>query len=402
METQFMKAIINGRILCPNQGLIENGSIMFDDKKIHSIGTDLSFPEGTEIIDAQNKYVLPGFIDAHSHQGLFEGGIGWAGMDGNEMTDPVTPHMRGIDSFNPFEPSLKEVLKGGVTCVNTGPGSGNVISGEAFVFKPVGKVVDEMVVLAPSGLKVALGENPKRVHGQEHKRMPQTRMGVAGLLRKAFTEAKNYMNEWETYKKRLAMTEEQGKAPPPPSKYDLGMITLIKVINKEIPLHAHAHRADDIATIIRIAEEFDIRLVLIHCTEGEKIADFIAKKGIPAVLGPTIMWVSKPETRQRSFKTVVSLVKAGVKVALQTDSLTPMNFFPLLPMFAIKEGITREEALNCVTKNPAEILGINNRVGSLDVGKDADIIIWSDHPFEFYSKVEKVFINGREVYSDKN
>ena len=394
-----MKAIINAKILCPNQGLIENGSIFFDEEKIHSIGTDLSIPEGTEIIDAQNKYVLPGFIDAHSHQGLFEGGIGWAGKDGNEMTDPITPYMRGLDSFNPFEPSLKEVLKGGVTCINTGPGSGNVISGEAFVIKPVGKVVDEMVVLAPSGLKVALGENPKRVHGEEHKRMPQTRMGIAGLLRKSFTEAKNYINEWETYKKRLAMTEEQGKAPPPPSKYDLGMITLIKVINKEIPLHAHAHRADDIATIIRIAEEFDIRLVLIHCTEGGKIADFIAKKGIPAVIGPTIMWVSKPETRQRSFETVVSLVKAGVKVALQTDSLTPMNFFPLLPMFAIKEGLTREEALNCVTKNPAEILGINNRVGSLDVGKDADIVIWSDHPFEFYSKVEKVFINGRKVYS---
>lgn len=398
-----MKAIVNATILCPNLGLIKNGSIVFDEEKIHTVGTDISIPEGTEIINAEDKYVVPGFIDAHTHQGLFEGGIGWAGRDGNEMTNPITPHLRGLDSFNPDERSLKEVLKGGVTCINTGPGSGNVISGQAFVIKPMGeKIVDEMVLLAPSGLKVALGENPKRVHGQEQKRMPQTRMGVAGLLRKTFTDAKNYINEWETYNKRAAFFEQQGKAPPIPPKQDLGMETIVKVIKKEIPLHAHAHRADDIATIIRIAEEFDIRVVLIHCTEGEKIADFIARKGIPAVIGPTIFWVSKPETRERSFKTVVTLVKAGVKVALQTDSLTPMEYFQLLPMYAIREGLTREEALNCVTKNPAEILGVFNRVGSLDEGKDSDIVIWSDHPFEFYSKVEKVFINGKEVYPIKN
>ncbi|MFW9905638.1 MAG: amidohydrolase [Candidatus Thorarchaeota archaeon] len=398
-----MKAIVNAMIFCPNHGIIENGSIIFDEDKIHAVGTNISIPESTEIINAENKYVVPGFIDAHTHQGLFEGGIGWAGRDGNEMTNPITPHLRGLDSFNPDEGSLKEVLKGGVTCINTGPGSGNVISGQAFVIKPIeDKIVDEMVLLAPSGLKVALGENPKRVHGQEQKRMPQTRMGIAGLLRKTLTDAKNYINEWETYSKRLAFFEQQGKAPPIPPKQDLGMETVAKVIKKEIPLHAHAHRADDIATIIRIAEEFDIRVVLIHCTEGEKIADFIAKKGIPAVVGPTIFWVSKPETRERSFKTVVTLVKAGVKVALQTDSLTPMDYFQLLPMYAIKEGLTREEALNCVTKNPAEILGIYDRVGSLDEGKDADIVIWSDNPFEFYSKVEKVFINGKEVYSVKN
>ncbi len=398
-----MKAIVNAKILCPNLGLIENGSIVFDEEKIHAVGTNITIPEGSEIINADNKFVLPGFIDAHTHQGLFEGGIGWAGRDGNEMTNPITPHLRGLDSFNPNEMSLKEVLKGGVTCINTGPGSGNVISGQAFVIKPLGEnVVDEMVVLAPSGLKVALGENPKRVHGQENKRMPQTRMGVAGLLRKTFTDAKNYIQEWETYNKRFSISEEHGKAPPIPPKHDLGMETVVKVIKKELPLHAHAHRADDIATIIRIAEEFDIRLVLIHCTEGEKIAEFIAKKGVPAVIGPTIFWVSKPETRERSFKTVVTLVKTGVKVALQTDSLTPMDYFQLLPMYAIKEGLTREEALNCVTKNPAEILGIDDRVGSLNEGKDADIVIWSDHPFEFYSKVEKVFINGKEVYSVKN
>lgn len=402
MEMYVMKAIVNTKILCPSQGLIDDGIIIFDEKKIHTVGSsDVTIPEGTEIIDGQGKYVLPGFIDAHTHQGLFEGGIGWAGMDGNEMTDPVTPHMRGLDSFNPHEPSLKEVLKGGVTCINTGPGSGNVISGQSFVIKPAGgDVVDEMVLLAPSGLKVALGENPKRVHGQDNKRMPQTRMGVAALLRKTFDDAKNYITEWEVYEKRRLKFKEENKAPPIPVKHDLKMDAIMKVIKKEIPLHAHCHRSDDIVTIIRIAQEFDLRLVLIHCTEGGKIAEFIAKHKVPAVYGPTIFWISKPETRERSFKTAVDLFKAGVKVALQTDSLTPMNFFPLLPMFAIKEGLSHEEALRCVTINPAEILGIDNRVGSLDVGKDADIVIWSGYPFDFYSKVEKVFINGKEVHTN--
>ena len=392
-----MRAIVNAVIICPVQGRIDKGIITFDRGQITAIGKDISI-EGAQIIDVQGKFVLPGFIDAHTHQGLFDGSIGWAGLDGNEMTDPITPHMRGIDSFNPYEPSLKEVLKGGVTCLNTGPGSGNVISGEALTIKPIGSnIVDKMIVKAPSGLKVALGENPKRVHGQTNKRMPSTRMGVAALLRKTFIDAQNYINERENYEKRLAKATESDKAPPPPPKLDIKMETVIKVLRKEIPLHAHAHRSDDIATVIRIADEFNLDLILIHCTEGSKIADYIAEKGYPAVVGPTLLWVSKPETRERGFKTVVDLVKAGVKTAIQTDSLTPMNYFPLLPMSVIKEGLSREEAFKCVTINPAEILGISERVGSLEVGKDADIVIWDGDPFEFYSKVEQVFINGEEI-----
>ena len=392
-----MKAIVNATILCPIQGQIENGIIIFDQGKIKAIGKDIN-TEGADLIDAEGKYVLPGFIDAHTHQGLFDGSVGWAGEDGNEMTDPATPHVRGIDSFNPFEPSLKDVIRGGVTTINTGPGSGNVISGEMLTIKPMGgTVVEDLIVKAPSSLKVALGENPKRVHGKENKRIPSTRMGVAAVLRKTFTDALNYIKEKEAYEKKLQFTEKEGKAPPTPPKLDLRMETITKVINKEIPLHAHAHRADDIATIIRIAEEFKVNLVLIHCTEGHKIADFIAKKGYPAIVGPTIFWVSKPEIRERGFKTAVTLAKAGVKVALQTDSLTPMNYFPLLPISVIKEGLSKEEALKCVTINPAEILGLGDRIGSLDPGKDADIVIWSGHPFDYYSKVEKVFINGQDI-----
>ncbi|MFW9844529.1 MAG: amidohydrolase [Candidatus Thorarchaeota archaeon] len=391
-----MKAIINATIFCPINGLIKGGTILFD-KKIKAVGKTVDIPNGTKTIDAEGKYVVPGFIDAHTHQGLFDGSIGWAGSDGNEMTKPVTPEMRGIDSFNPDEPSLKEVIVGGVTCINTGPGSGNVISGEAFVIKPTGAaVVDEMIVKAPSGLKVAFGENPKRVHGGE-KRAPSTRMGTASLLRKALVDAINHKRELQAYLDKAEEAKKKNETPPNPPKRDLGFETMIKVINREIPIHAHAHRADDIATVIRIAKEFDIDVVLIHCTEGHKIPKLIARSKFPAVIGPTLYWTSKPETRERGFKTAVDLNKAGIKVCLQTDSLTPMNHFPLLPMNVIKEGMSKEDALKCVTINAAEALRIEDQVGSFETGKDADIVIWSGDPFEFYSRVEQVFINGNNI-----
>lgn len=397
MSETTLKAIVNATILCPVNGLVKNGTVLFDNK-IVAIGKDVEVPRGTKTIDAEGNYVVPGFIDAHTHQGLFDGTIGWAGMDGNEMTNPITPEMRGIDSFNPDEPSLKEVLVGGVTCFNTGPGSGNVISGESFVIKPNGaSTVDEMIVLAPSGLKVAFGENPKRIHGAE-KRTPSTRMGVAALLRKTLAEALGYKMQVKAYLEKAEEATEKGESPPlnPPAR-NMGLETVIKVLNKEIPIHAHAHRADDIATVIRIAKEFDIDVVLIHCTEGHKIKKTIAKSKFPAVIGPTIFWSSKPETKERGFRTAVELNEAGVKVALQTDSLTPMNYFPLLPMNTIKEGMSKEDALKCVTINPAEILNIDDRVGSLEPGKDADIVIWSGDPFDFYSKVEQVFIDGKNI-----
>ncbi|MCK4849058.1 MAG: amidohydrolase, partial [Candidatus Heimdallarchaeota archaeon] len=279
-----MKAIINGTIFCPKNGRIENGRVLFDEEKIHSVGTsDLDLPQDATIIDVEGKFIVPGFIDPHCHQGLFDGSSGWDGLDGNEMTDPITPHVRGIDSFNPDEPSLKEVLHGGVTCLNTGPGSGNVISGQTLIIKPLGvHIVDDMIVKSPAALKVALGENPKRVHGQQNKRMPMTRMGVAALMRKAFTDAQNYIEAWEAYDRKSTKAKEDDKPLPAPPKRDLKLEVLTKVLRNEIPVHAHCHRSDDIVTIIRITEEFKVKLVLIHATDSADIADFIAQRKIPA------------------------------------------------------------------------------------------------------------------------
>ena len=213
-----MKAIINATILCPVQGLIESGTIVFDESGIKEVGKSVKVPDEAEVIDADGKYVVPGFIDAHAHHGLFDGSIGWAGSDGNEMTEATTPIMRGIDGFNPHEPSLKEIVQGGVTSVNTGPGSGNVIGGEAFVFKPTrASVADEMVVLSPSGLKVALGENPKRIHGADNKRMPMTRMGVAALLRMTFTEGQDYLDEWAAFGAKARDAKEKDEVVPTPA-----------------------------------------------------------------------------------------------------------------------------------------------------------------------------------------
>jgi imidazolonepropionase-like amidohydrolase len=394
----YLRAIINATIWCPIQGLIKKGSILFDRGKIVKVGKSIPIPSKTKTIDVEGQYVVPGFVEAHAHHGLFDGTIGPMGQDGNEMTTPVTPEMRGKDGFHPFEGSLKELLKGGVTTVNTGPGSGNVISGEAFVFKPLSETtVENMIILSPSGLKVALGENPKRVHGIENKRMPMTRMGVAALLRKTFTEGQNYLDEWKAFGAKVKEAKEKGEAIPKPPKRDLGFETIAMVLKREIPLHAHCHRADDIATIIRIAEEFNLRLVLIHCTEGHKISKFLAKKQYPAVIGPTMIWSGKPEVKEKGFKTAVILNDAGVKVALQTDSLTPALYFPLLPMHVIKEGMSREDALKCVTINPAEILNLQDRIGSFEPGKDADIVVWSGHPFEFYSQVTEAYINGKKI-----
>lgn len=363
------------------------GSIWIEAGKIKALGETLEAPAGVPIIEAEGKWVLPGFIDAHTHIGIGEEIYQTEGDDLNEMTDPLTPELRAIDGINPEDEGFRDARLGGVTTVFVTPGSGNVIGGSGVVLKTSGKIVDQMIVRDPAGLKVAFGENPKSVYG-EQKKMPMTRMGTAGLLRQALVDAQTYMEKWEDG------TADPEKKP----ERDLGMEAIVRVLKREIPLRAHAHRSDDIMTAIRIAREFQVDLVLDHCTEGHKIAEELAEYGYPAAVGPSLVNRAKVELKDKSFKTPGILARAGVKVAIITDhSVTPIERLPLCAALAAKDGMDTEEALKAITIYPAEILGVADRVGSLEVGKDADLVLWSDHPFTMQAQPEVVIINGQVI-----
>jgi imidazolonepropionase-like amidohydrolase len=366
------------------------GNILIDREKIKRVSPKRIQDKVDERIDLNGAVVTPGFIDAHTHQGLFQGDIGWAGMDLNEKTDPVTPHLRAIDAINPDDPSLVEAPEGGVTTINTGPGSANVIGGQYCTIKTHGTVIDEMVIKNPSCLKIAFGENPKSVYGSKSK-VPQTRMAIAAVLRENLFKAREYLNK----NIKSAKGKRDGKKKP---DFDLKFEILSGALTRKLPVHAHCHRADDIITAIRIADEFNLKLVLIHATEGHKIADFIARKNIPAVIGPSFAGREKVELREISFKTPGILSRAGVKVCLQSDTYPPLRYFQAILCMAIKEGMDRDEALRAVTVNPANVLGIDKRVGSIESGKDADLVVWSSTPTDFYSRVLMTFINGERVY----
>ena len=389
MNKEIKKILIKNGQIKTMTGREFSGSLLVEGTKITALGEtlDVDLISDAVVIDAMGCLVLPGFIDAHCHVGIGEEIYRWEGEDINEMTEPVTPDMRAIDGINPEDEGFRDARLGGITAVFTVPGSANVIGGTGVVMKTAGKIVDKMIVRDPAGLKIAFGENPKMVYG-EQKKMPMTRMGTAALLRQALVDA-------VTYKDKL----EQGKTDPDKlPERDLGLEVLVKVINREIPLRAHAHRADDIMTAIRIAREFNVELVIEHCTEGHKIAEELAEAGYPAVVGPLLTNRSKVELKDKSFKTPGVLAKAGVKVAIMTDhSVTPIEQLPLCAALACKAGMEIEDALRAITINPAEILGVSDRIGSLEVGKDADIVIWSEHPFIITSNPLYVIINGEIV-----
>jgi imidazolonepropionase-like amidohydrolase len=340
-----------------------------------------------KVINATRKWVLPGYIDAHCHVGIGEEIYQYEGDDLNEMTDPLTPELRAIDGINPEDLGFRDARLGGVTAAFTCPGSANVVGGTGVVVKTSGRVLEEMLIREPAGLKVAFGENPKTVYG-EQKKMPMTRMGTAALLRQALVDAQNYQEKLELGKK------DPDKLP----ERDLGLETLQLALEKKIPLHAHAHRADDIMTAIRIAREFGVNLVLTHCTEGHKIADILKEYGYPAVVGPSLINRSKVELKDKSFETPGILARAGVKVAIMTDhSVTPIEYLPLCAALAVRSGMKEEDALKAITIWPAEILGVAKRIGSLEEGKDADLVVWDGKPLSLEAFAEVVIINGQIV-----
>ena len=381
-----MLLIKNGYIKPMVGADLENGCVLIDDNgKIAAVGPDLEAPEGATVIDAEGRLVTPGCVDAHCHIGLDNEGMGWEGMDYNEITDPVTPHMRAIDSINPMDEAFGLALKGGVTAACTGPGSANVLGGTFVAMKLHGKRVDKMIIKNPLAMKCAFGENPKRCYGQGAKRSPMTRMGTAALLRETLFKAKRYLED-----------KENDKNPP----FDMKLEAMLPVMKGEIPLKAHAHRADDILTSIRIAKEFGVKLTLDHCTDGALIADELAEEGLSAFVGPTLGSKSKIELRNKSFTTPAALHEAGVPISIITDApVIPLQYLPMCAGLAINSGLDYEEGWRAITINPAVQTGIGDRVGSLEPGKDADVVIWTADPMvTLGAEAYTTIVDGKIVY----
>ncbi|HOY26887.1 MAG: amidohydrolase [Thermotogaceae bacterium] len=368
------------------------GDILVSKGKIESIGVDLKC-EGAEVIDASGKYIFPGFIDAHSHIGLFEEGVGGYYQDGNEMTDPLTPDVSVVDAFSPQDAAIKRALSGGVTTVMVVPGSANPIGGQGAIFKFKNTmIVDDMVVRAPAGLKMATGENPKRVYGEGFKKTPGTRLGTAAVIRGYFQKVQGYME-----KKAIVARDGKSFTEIDP-KLEIGE----KVLRKEIPARIHAHRLDDILTAVRLSKEFDFKLVIEHATEGYKIVDYLKENNVPVVIGPIFGFRTKLELKDMTYDSPRIMNEKGVLAAFMCDHpVIPLESTNIQLGVALRYGSKEEDLLKMVTINPAKILEIDDRVGSLEVGKDADIAVWSGHPFQFSSRVEMVFIEGEEVYNSK-
>ena len=387
-----MLVIKNGYIKTMDGKDIENGIIIIEDGKIKSVGNNLAIPEEAEVIDVNGYLVTPGLIDAHCHIGMWEEGIGFEGEDGNEDTEPITPQLRAIDAINPMDQGFQDAIEGGVTSAVTGPGSANVIGGTFLAMKTFGKRVDDMVIKDPVAMKVAFGENPKRVYDEQHK-SPVTRMAIAALLRETLYEAKQYKEDLDEAK------EDPDKKPD----FDLKLEALLPVMRKEIPLKAHAHRADDIFTALRIAKEFDLDITLDHCTEGHLIVDELKAEGKFCLIGPSIGSRVKYELKNKSFETPKILFDAGIKIAIITDSnVIPIQHLPLCAGMAVKAGLPEQEAWKSITINPAEIAGISEKVGSITVGKDADLAIFKGNPLlNVDYETAMTIINGKIVYKNQ-
>ncbi len=361
----------------------KRGSLLIEDKEIKEIGKNISYPKEAEIIELNGKHVYPGFIDAHTHLGIWEDAESWQGNDTNEIYDPINPHLRVIDGIYVNDLGLQDSLKAGVTTVNVTPGSANPIGGQQAALKVFGSNrIEDLLIKQPSGMKFALGENPKRVH-REQKEVPSSRMTTAALIRENLYKAHDYLRR----KKKGGIDERK-------LKYE----ALEPILNNELTARIHAHRADDISTAIRIAEEFDLNYAIDHCTEGHKLVDLLSKKDMKAVIGPQLLSRTKREVKERSFKTASVLSDKGVEVCITSDSPeTPIQYLPFLASLNVREGMEEEKALKAITINPAKLCGIDDKVGSLEENKDADLVVTEDDVLDPRTKIEKVFLNGNEI-----
>lgn len=386
-----MLLIKNVTIVDKSCSILENQCILIKDKTIVNIAKNIDSKEDYEVIDGKNNFILPGFIDAHTHVGIKEDSMGFEGDDLNEKSNPITPELRGIDGINPMDKAFKEAYEAGVTCVASGPGSINVIGGQFVAIKTYGKRVDNMIVKNPVAMKCAFGENPKKHYNSKGK-MPTTRMAIASLLRQTLRKTLEY--------DRKIKDSKEGKCPAP--NFDMSLEAMLPVIHREIPLKAHVHRADDIFTAIRIAKEFNVELTLDHCTDGHLIAEELKNEKFPVIVGPGFGQRGKTELKNKSFHTPGILNKSGLKIAITTDSpVVPIQNLLMCALLSIKSGLNKDEALKAITINPAEILNIDDRVGSIEIGKDADMVIWNAHPFDADAKVLCTIIDGQVVYKDK-
>lgn len=382
--------IINGKIFTMEErtGVIEKGYVRINGKQIEGIGDMPSFlwkSTDDRVIDVDGAWVMPGIIEAHSHIGITEEKVGTMGDDCNEGTSPVTPALRALDAVNPMDAAFHDAIQAGITSVMVGPGSANVVGGQFLFMKTHGRCIDEMVVKHPAAMKVAFGENPKNLYGGKDQ-MPATRMGIAAILRKTLFEAQQYKKD-----------KESGNL----KKEDFEMEPWIPVLNKEIPLKAHAHRADDILTAIRIAKEFDVDITIDHGTEGHLITEEIAASGFPVILGPELSSRSKPEVQYMNFKTPGIMKEAGILFSITTDHPVSMiQYLPLCVGLAVKQGLPLEEGLKALTINAARICRVDNRVGSLKPGKDADIAIFTGNPMEIFTETLYTIIDGEIIYEN--
>ncbi|SFF98712.1 Imidazolonepropionase [Desulfotomaculum arcticum] len=380
-----MHAIIGGTVFTMRGPVLTRGTILIEKGKILAVGNDIKIPKQADIYDATGMVVMPGFIDAHTHLGIVEEIYRIEGDDVNENTDPVTPHLRAIDAVNPADLGFKDALAAGITTVVTGPGSSNIIGGEMAVIKTCGTVIDDMIVRFPVGLKAALGENPKRNYG-ENKKSPATRMASAAILRETLVKGLEYL-------KKINQPEQ--------AERDLKMEAIARVLRREIPLRVHAHRADDIMTALRIGAEFNLLLIIEHCTEGQLIADRLASAGIPAVVGPVMVNRAKVELKERSLETAAALAQKGVNFAIMTDHpVVPIQYLTISAGLTVRGGLSEEQALKSITINAARLIGLDNRIGSIAQGMDGDIVILSGHPFDLRTIIKRVYVNGKVSYQD--